>query len=319
MVCPVKTRSRDDLSLATGLESSRCNSSDSSIIFAVYSCVTVIMNSHHYFSNMESYSHSQVASKRWWTMNYTCQRVSFEKAWWGFIQFHHYRIIVGCNTCHMYKRIQSLVSWFSIVDINIYKTESDSDWTKMSKLERHWLCEGFFLFVFDKNSEKLLQPPLLSVDYKQTLRPCSHSRGIGKQNPWKRISSVSGTRSVVLKRSFNSSVKHRPWASWVFKEFCKWVIQRRLLSIKSFSLQNQSFWRRNAACPVNIREAGLDLEPLSTDSRPRESAPNNKVKSQDSSHFAVCSPFSIMLICSDFSDIIKNQISLEMKKLNLDH
>lgn len=168
--------------------------------------------------------------------------------------------------------------------------ESDSDWTEMSKLERHWLCEGSFL---DKNSEKLLQPPL-SVDYKQTLRPCLHSREIGKQNPWKRISPASWTRSVALKRSFKSCVKHLPWASWIFKDFCKWVIQRWLLSIKRFSLQNQRYWRRNAVCPVNICEAGLDLEPLSTDSWPRESAPNNKVKSQDCSHVAVFSPF---LLC----------------------
>lgn len=177
---------------------------------------------------------------------------------------------------------------------------------------------NFFFFCLDKNSEKLLQPPL-SVDYKQTLRPCLHSREIGMQNPWKRISPASWTHSVMLKRSFKSSVEHLPWAPQIFTGFCKWVIQRWLLSIKRFSLQNQSWWRRNAVCPVNIRRAGLDLEALSTDSRPRESAPNNKVKSQDCSHFAVFFlPFSIMLICCDFSDIIKNQISLEMKTLNLD-
>lgn len=69
-------------------------------------------------------------------------------------------------------------------------------------------------------------------------------------------------------------------------------------------------------CPENIRGAGLDLEGLSTDSPPRESAPNNNVKSAPILLFFP--PFSIMLICSDFSDVIKNQISLEMKKLNLD-
>lgn len=104
-------------------------------------------------------------------MKYTCQRVSFEKAQWGFIQFHHYRLIVGCNTCHMYKRIQSLVSWFFIVDINIYKTKNRTVTGPKRINKRDIDC-----VVLDKNSEKLLQPPLLPVDYKQTLRPCLHSQ-----------------------------------------------------------------------------------------------------------------------------------------------
>lgn len=142
----------------------------------------------------------------------------------------------------------------------------------------------FFVFL-DKNSEKLLQPPL-SVDYKQTLRPCLHSREIGKQNSWKRISPASWTRSVALKCSFDSSIKHLPLRALDLYGFLQMSISKMTTFNKMFSLKKQSLWRRNAVCPVNICGAGLDLEALSTDSRPRESAPNNKVKSQNRSHFA---------------------------------
>lgn len=71
-----------------------------------------------------SSTHSEHICNTLISINDTCKNMSFEKALWWFIHFSHYRIIFGCNTCHMYKRIQSLVLWFFIFDINIYLTKN---------------------------------------------------------------------------------------------------------------------------------------------------------------------------------------------------
>lgn len=182
-------------------------------------------------------------------------------------------------------------------------------------LDRNVLIRGGLFW--DKHSEKLPQTPRLPVDCKQTLRPCLHSREIESKTLEREF-----VQQVEVAQSCWNALSPAPVSGLDLSGFLQ-MTNSKMTSVnkKSFSLQNQSYWRRNAVCPVNVREAVLDVEPPPPPRQMATSrdAPNNQVKSQDCSHFAVFSPFSIMLICSDSVDIIENQISLEMKKLNLDH